>query len=103
MAKDVPCVDSECIDTWQKATGKCFKCEDFAEDYCGNDADFMRSCPKSCKLCSGKGAACLDDYKTSVCLEYKSWGRFCDGAARYTTVFQMLCVGLGGLSASLGL
>lgn len=69
------CQDDPCIKGWGE-TGECKKCEDFAADYCGNDREFMESCPRSCKLCTpdAKPQACVDDFKTSSCEEYKDLG-----------------------------
>jgi len=69
------CKDSECVDSWVKEHGKCFRCENFADEYCGRDEEFMKSCPASCKLCSPKEPApCADDFKTHTCQRYSSWG-----------------------------
>lgn len=65
----VSCKDSACIKSWLATTGKCFQCEDFASDYCGNDDAFMESCPKSCKLCSAEAVNCHDDFKVIACKE----------------------------------
>merc|ERR1719426_764931 len=46
-----PCKDEQCVESWLKSFGTCHSCADFAEDYCGRDELFMKSCPKSCKIC----------------------------------------------------
>merc|ERR1719235_2479008 len=67
--------DSECVDSWVKEHGKCFRCENFADEYCGRDEEFMKSCPASCKLCSPKEKPeCADDFKSHTCQRYSTWG-----------------------------
>lgn len=71
------CEDSQCIEHWRNGpAGKCYKCSDFASDYCGNDREFMEACPKSCKLCDARVSAstCVDDFAKMGCNEYKSMG-----------------------------
>jgi len=69
------CRDSECVDAWVKEHGKCFKCENFADEYCGRDEEFVKSCPLSCKLCTpNEKPQCADDFKTHTCQRYSSWG-----------------------------
>jgi hypothetical protein len=69
------CKDSECVDMWVKEHGKCYKCENFAEEYCGRDEEFMKSCPASCKLCTpDEKPFCADDFKTHTCQRYVNWG-----------------------------
>merc|ERR1712232_1269908 len=46
-----PCEDEKCVQSWLKSFSVCRKCADFAEDYCGRDELFIKSCPKSCKVC----------------------------------------------------
>jgi len=73
-----PCEDADCIESWYQSFGQCFKCSEYADTYCGKDALFMQSCPKSCKLCSGSPPPpCNDDFKTASCEEWSDLG-FCD-------------------------
>jgi len=72
------CEDSECVESWRKTFGKCIKCDEFKDTYCGKDALFMQSCPKSCKLCSESGSnACADDFNQDRCEEWRALD-FCD-------------------------
>jgi len=75
-ADDKPCKDSLCIDGWMAKYGKCYKCSDYAEDYCGRDANVMRACPNSCKLCevSDDTSGCKNDFRDQTCHDYAKWG-----------------------------
>lgn len=68
------CQDDRCVMSWLKSFGKCHKCEDFAADYCGRDELFMKSCPKSCKICVDGEPACHDDFLPHTCKRYTEWG-----------------------------
>jgi len=69
------CEDSECVDHWLQETGKCFKCNDFAEEFCGRDEHFMKACPRSCKSCvPQEKVECADDFKERTCRRYVAWG-----------------------------
>eukprot|EP00929_Paragymnodinium_shiwhaense_P093228 TRINITY_DN5336_c0_g1_i5.p1 TRINITY_DN5336_c0_g1~~TRINITY_DN5336_c0_g1_i5.p1 ORF type:complete len:1589 (-),score=479.18 TRINITY_DN5336_c0_g1_i5:214-4980(-) len=69
------CEDQECVETWLQTKGKCFACSEFAEEFCGRDADFMRSCPRTCKLClPHEEPPCEDDFKPHVCKRNAFWG-----------------------------
>jgi len=68
------CKDHQCVDSWLKRFGVCHKCKDFAEDYCGRDEEFMKSCPKSCKMCKSSKLACHDDFLPHTCKRYAEWG-----------------------------
>eukprot|EP00928_Gymnodinium_smaydae_P016808 TRINITY_DN16361_c0_g1_i1.p1 TRINITY_DN16361_c0_g1~~TRINITY_DN16361_c0_g1_i1.p1 ORF type:complete len:382 (+),score=93.88 TRINITY_DN16361_c0_g1_i1:214-1359(+) len=69
------CDDHTCVDAWLNKTGKCFKCKDHAKDFCGRDADFMASCPRSCKMCNPKEEpVCEDSFKVHTCKRLASWG-----------------------------
>jgi len=69
-----PCKDEQCVGSWLKSFGTCHKCADFAEDYCGRDELFMKSCPKSCKICMDGEVACHDNFLPHTCKRYVSWG-----------------------------
>jgi len=69
------CEDSECIVAWLQTTGKCHKCRDFGEEFCGRDADFMKSCPKTCRRClPQEDPVCVDDFRPHTCKRYVAWG-----------------------------
>lgn len=69
------CKDQECVAAWLNETKKCYRCQDFAEDFCGRDADFMASCPQTCKTCDPDVApTCADSFMTRTCRRYVSWG-----------------------------
>lgn len=70
------CKDEPCVMHWKKDLGVCIPCEDYAEDYCGTDEQFMASCPKSCQLCEEFSVArsCTDSFKAQSCAEYKDLG-----------------------------
>jgi len=72
-----PCEDSPCVQAWKDSFGQCHKCEDFKDTYCGHDALFMQSCPKSCNLCQTAPPPCVDDFKQEQCEEWKALD-FCD-------------------------
>jgi len=38
--------DNDCVESLLAKTGNCYKCKDYAEDFCGNDAGFRASCPR---------------------------------------------------------
>jgi len=69
-----PCEDNVCIDGWLAKHGTCYKCEDFAADYCGHDKDVMLACPKTCRLCDGESQDCTNDFRDETCDDYISWG-----------------------------
>jgi len=68
------CQDNECVDTWVKKFGKCYRCKDFAAEYCGKDEDFMASCPRSCNTCKSGEATCFDHFRQHTCARYVRWG-----------------------------
>jgi len=68
------CEDDRCVKSWLKSTGACLKCADFAGDYCGRDQLFMKSCPKSCKICVDGKPPCHDDFLPQTCKRYVEWG-----------------------------
>lgn len=68
------CEDDTCVASWKKSFGKCHKCPDFAEDYCGRDELFMKSCPKSCRICVDGKPSCNDDFLPHTCKRYTKWG-----------------------------
>jgi hypothetical protein len=72
--KPPPCEDYECVDSWLKTFGVCHKCSDFAEDYCGRDESFMKSCPKACRICVDGELSCHDDFLPHTCKRYAVWG-----------------------------
>lgn len=69
------CEDAECVESWMTEFGNCYSCKEFAEEFCGRDEAFMKSCPKSCNMCE-KGAepVCQDDFMPHVCKRYAEWG-----------------------------
>lgn len=69
------CEDKDCIDGWLDKYGKCYKCKEFASDYCSADVAVLRSCPKSCRVCTDdtSAKACKDDWKRSTCRNYLDW------------------------------
>jgi hypothetical protein len=68
------CEDEQCVESWLKSFNTCHKCADFAEDYCGRDEAFMKSCPKSCRICANDALACHDDFLPHTCKRYTEWG-----------------------------
>jgi len=75
LTDEPKCEDEECVEPWLKAEGKCYRCSEFAEEFCGRDADFMKSCPRTCKLCTqDEEPACVDDFKPHVCKRQAMWG-----------------------------
>mmetsp|Transcript_161360 Transcript_161360/g.286099 ORF Transcript_161360/g.286099 Transcript_161360/m.286099 type:complete len:1355 (+) Transcript_161360:74-4138(+) len=69
-----PCEDQDCVQGWLKSFGVCYKCSEFAADYCGRDEQFMKSCPKSCRICSDGELPCHDNFLPHTCKRYQSWG-----------------------------
>merc|ERR1719329_1761781 len=69
-----PCKDDQCVQSWLKSFGVCHKCADFAEDYCGRDELFMKSCAKSCQICVDGEQQCHDDFLPHTCKRYTEWG-----------------------------
>jgi hypothetical protein len=68
------------VQSWQQSFKECYRCEDFKDTYCGQDALFMQSCRRSCKLCGAteaEKASCADDFSAKNCQEYLVWG-WCD-------------------------
>jgi hypothetical protein len=69
------CEDQECVIDWMRKRGKCYQCQEFAEEFCGRDEEFMKSCPKTCKTCSPhEEPVCEDDFKQHVCKRHVTWG-----------------------------
>jgi len=69
------CEDAPCITAWLETHGECFKCPDFAADFCGKDTLFMESCPRTCKMCvPGEELECQDDFREHVCKRFKGFG-----------------------------
>merc|ERR1719343_1828680 len=69
------CEDDECVSPWLQSTGTCFKCQDFAQEFCGRDAEFVKSCPKSCRQCiPHEKQECSDDFPQRICKRYVAWG-----------------------------
>jgi hypothetical protein len=69
------CEDQACVLTWLQKKGKCFQCKDFADDFCGRDEDFTKSCPRTCKQCiPHEEPVCEDDFKPHTCKRHASWG-----------------------------
>jgi hypothetical protein len=68
------CEDSKCVESWLQINNVCHKCSDYAEDYCGRDEGFMKSCPKSCRICSDGKPKCFDDFLPHTCKRYTEWG-----------------------------
>jgi len=71
------CQDRLWVTSWEESFGKRYKCSEFKDQYCGQDALFMQSCPKSCNLCSSTPQVCADDFKKESCEEWSALG-FCD-------------------------
>eukprot|EP00929_Paragymnodinium_shiwhaense_P079802 TRINITY_DN415_c0_g1_i1.p1 TRINITY_DN415_c0_g1~~TRINITY_DN415_c0_g1_i1.p1 ORF type:complete len:862 (+),score=177.61 TRINITY_DN415_c0_g1_i1:77-2662(+) len=77
MTDPPPCRDRDCVESWMQTTGKCYKCHEWADEYCGRDKAFMASCPLTCKQCSPNqksASICGDDFKPHVCKRFVSWG-----------------------------
>lgn len=69
-----PCEDEECVGAWLNNTGKCYKCSDFAEEFCGRDQNFMESCPRTCRTCiPTDDLNCQDDFRQHTCKRYAMW------------------------------
>jgi hypothetical protein len=69
------CEDKECVESWLRTKGECFKCDEHNEEFCGRDADFMASCPKTCKTCmTHEEPVCEDDFKPHICKRHVLWG-----------------------------
>eukprot|EP00929_Paragymnodinium_shiwhaense_P079807 TRINITY_DN415_c0_g1_i6.p1 TRINITY_DN415_c0_g1~~TRINITY_DN415_c0_g1_i6.p1 ORF type:complete len:801 (+),score=212.92 TRINITY_DN415_c0_g1_i6:77-2479(+) len=75
VTKAPKCEDAACVDAWMKKSGKCYQCGDFAEEFCGRDEEFMKSCPRTCKSCAPhEETVCQDDFKPHVCKRHVMWG-----------------------------
>mmetsp|Transcript_65061 Transcript_65061/g.155366 ORF Transcript_65061/g.155366 Transcript_65061/m.155366 type:complete len:1258 (+) Transcript_65061:107-3880(+) len=69
------CEDKECVEAWLDMHGECFKCQDFAQEFCGKDVLFMESCPRSCRMCTpGEEHECRDDFRPHVCKRFQKFG-----------------------------
>jgi len=69
------CKDNQCVTSWQKTFGECFKCEDYAAQYCGNSEPFRLSCPKSCMMCAPEHMqVCEDNFMPHTCKRYQEYG-----------------------------
>jgi hypothetical protein len=69
------CEDADCVESWQQEYGNCWSCRAFGDQYCGSDAGFRASCPRSCKLCQpDEEPICEDDFQLHTCKRYRSWG-----------------------------
>jgi len=70
------CKDSQCVTAWQKTFGECYKCEDYAAEYCGNTEHFRASCPMSCKMCAPQQSlqVCEDNFMPHTCKRYQEFG-----------------------------
>lgn len=73
----ITCEDHSCVDAWLESTGNCYKCKDFAKEFCGRDEEFRQACPRSCNICrSGEGRdKCKDDFLSHNCNRLVEWGR----------------------------
>jgi len=70
------CEDAKCVMRWHEKERKCFKCSDWAADFCGYDEDFTSSCPKSCKMCTHdeRPTDCANIFMPHTCKRYLEFG-----------------------------